>query len=55
MTSLRQNLASVKSGSQDNENSSKLPELLNSIITSTVDKIKSVLQDLLVSWKCLML
>ncbi|KAL0276673.1 UNVERIFIED_CONTAM: hypothetical protein PYX00_004191 [Menopon gallinae] len=48
LTRLRQSLASVKTGSQEEESSANIPELLNSIILTTVDKLKSVLQDLLV-------
>ncbi|KAK6622542.1 hypothetical protein RUM44_002354 [Polyplax serrata] len=47
LTTLRQNIASLKSGNHDNVSSLKLPDLLGTIMNSTVDKLKSVLQDLL--------
>ena len=48
MTNMRHNLASVKVEVHENENTSKLSELLNCIITTTTDKLKNALQDLLV-------
>ncbi|KAK7872847.1 hypothetical protein R5R35_006718 [Gryllus longicercus] len=48
LTCVRQSLAAPKLVSQDGDNSSSLFELLSSLVISTVEKVKGVLQDLLV-------
>jgi hypothetical protein len=48
LTQVRQSLAAPKLISQDGDGSSGLSELLTSLVLATVEKVKGVLQDLLV-------
>ncbi|XP_068084735.1 vacuolar protein sorting-associated protein 51 homolog [Anabrus simplex] len=48
LTRVRQSLAAPKLISQDGDNSNSLSELLTSLVLATVEKVKGVLQDLLV-------
>jgi hypothetical protein len=45
---VRQSLAAPKLIKQDGDGSASLPELLTSLVLDTVEKVKGVLQDLLV-------
>lgn len=48
LTQVRQSLAAPKLISQDGDGSTSLSELLTSLVLATVEKVKGVLQDLLV-------
>lgn len=48
LTQVRQSLAAPKLIKQDGDGSASLPELLTSLVLDTVEKVKGVLQDLLV-------
>jgi hypothetical protein len=50
LTQVRQSLAAPKLISQDGDGSTSLSELLTNLVLATVEKVKSVLQDLLVSF-----
>ena len=58
LTQVRQSLAAPKLINQGGDCSASLSELLTSLVLATVEKVKSVLQDLLVglfSFVCFML
>ena len=48
LTQVRQSLAAPKVISQDGDGCTSLSELLTSLVLATVEKVKGVLQDLLV-------
>nr|CAD7450707.1 unnamed protein product [Timema bartmani] len=50
LTRVRQTLAAPKLISQDGDSSSSLSELLTSLVLATVEKVKGILQDLLVGF-----